>query len=100
MLLAPGQAGAGRKRTGKVLWGGKNNWTCRSFVVAPGALLAAGPIDKQEVLAAVSLKDGSKLWTQRLDAESVLWGTAVDRAGRIFVSLVDGRVVCYAGAGG
>ncbi|HUU92860.1 MAG TPA: PQQ-binding-like beta-propeller repeat protein [Phycisphaerae bacterium] len=42
---------------------------------------------------------GKELWTQPLPAETVRWGIAVDREGRVVATLRDGRVVCY-GAGG
>ena len=47
------------------------------------------------VLAAQSPKDAAELWVQTLPGEPVPWGLAVDRDGRILVSLRDGRVLCY-----
>jgi hypothetical protein len=38
---------------------------------------------------------GAELWTQPLPGEPVRWGLCLDRAGRIVVTLRDGRVVCY-----
>jgi outer membrane protein assembly factor BamB len=39
--------------------------------------------------------DGQALWTQPLPCEPVRWGLAVDRAGRVLVTLRDGRVMCF-----
>jgi outer membrane protein assembly factor BamB len=46
-------------------------------------------------LAARDRARGEDLWTQALPAEPVRWGIAVDRDGRIIVTLRDGRVLCY-----
>ena len=40
---------------------------------------------------------GAELWTQPLTGEPVRWGLCIDRAGRIIVTLRDGRVVGYGG---
>ena len=78
-------------------------WTCRGrsyngFIIGPNSLLAAGsdgvkrPVE--HFVAAVKLADGADLWYQRLPASAVKCGTAVDHAGRMFVALDDGRVIC------
>ena len=78
-------------------------WTSRgrrftSFVVGPSSLLAAGndgtksPVEP--FVAAVKLADGADLWYEKLPASAVKGGTAVDHAGRIFVALDDGRMIC------
>jgi len=78
-------------------------WTSRgrrfsSFIVGPNSLLAAGndstksPVE--HFVAAVKLADGSDLWYEKLPAPAVRGGTAVDHAGRTFVALEDGRVIC------
>ena len=82
-------------------------WTSRgrrftSFVVGPNSLLAAGdtggkgPVE--HFVAAVSLADGADQWYEKLPAQAVKGGTAVDHAGRIFVALADGRIICLAAA--
>ena len=69
-----------------------------SFIIGPSSLLAAGndgskrPVE--HFVAAVNLADGSDLWCEKLPAPAVKGGTAVDHAGRIFVALDDGRVIC------
>ena len=45
-------------------------------------------------LTAFDLETGKELWTRKLPASPVDWGVAVDRSGRIIVSLRDGRVLC------
>jgi len=82
-------------------------WTSRgrrfsSFIVGPGSLLVAGndgaksPVE--HFVAAVKLADGSDLWYEKLPAPAVKGGTAVDHAGRMFVALDDGRVICLGAA--
>ncbi|MEK7684472.1 MAG: PQQ-binding-like beta-propeller repeat protein [Verrucomicrobiota bacterium] len=46
-------------------------------------------------LVALDLKDGKKLWAQPLPASPVLFGLAVDREGRVIVTLENGEVLCF-----
>ncbi len=48
-------------------------------------------------LAAYSIQDGKTLWSQTLPGVPVPWGLALDRAGRIVVSLEGGQIVCFGG---
>jgi hypothetical protein len=41
------------------------------------------------------LDDGATLWEQKLPASPVKDAIALDHAGRVFVSLVDGRIICF-----
>jgi outer membrane protein assembly factor BamB len=81
----------------KALWergGGRYN----GLIVAPETVLAAGQAGTGgSFLAAISLKDGSDRWRESLPAAPVKGGLAVDHAARIYVSLRDGRIVCYSG---
>jgi outer membrane protein assembly factor BamB len=43
---------------------------------------------------AIDLNSGNQLWSQRLPSAPVPWGMAVDRNGRVILSLIDGRVLC------
>jgi outer membrane protein assembly factor BamB len=43
---------------------------------------------------AVELSSGKQLWSQTLPSAPVPWGMAVDRAGRVILTLVDGQVLC------
>jgi hypothetical protein len=75
-----------------------------AVAVTNNALLVTGldrdPLNWQRTssgLTALSLSNGSPLWKQSLPAAPVAWGLAVDRAGQMIVTLIDGRVVCLAG---
>lgn len=46
-------------------------------------------------IIARNIQDGSVLWTHPLPAAPVPWGLAVDREGRVIVTLRDGQVVCF-----
>jgi len=58
------------------------------------AVVAAGAAE----VAALDLGDGRRLWAEALSAPPVPWGLAVDRTGRVVVSLEDGRVLCFGSA--
>jgi hypothetical protein len=61
-----------------------------ALAVAQNAVVMA---DTKKVTA-LSLKDGKTLWSEALPAAPVPWGMAVDRDGRVILTLVDGRVIC------
>jgi len=44
---------------------------------------------------ALNLQDGKQLWGHVLPCSPVPWGLAVDRDGRIIVTLKDGQVLCF-----
>jgi len=82
---------------GKLSPGDKPQWTfkCRkalATVVCRNAVLVA----TDSKLVALDLNNGETLWVQPLAASPVPWGLAVDRAGRVIVTLEDGRVLCFA----
>ena len=83
-----------------ILWQYESRAKYNSFIVAPGILLAAGQATSKgrtsSSLAAVNIEDGSQLWRKELPAPVVKGGTAVDHEARIFVSLEDGCVLCFA----
>jgi outer membrane protein assembly factor BamB len=67
-------------------------------VVAANARLSCverPPKSGQWALVARNVSGDSDLWSQPLPAVPVRWGLAVDCAGRIAVTLVDGRVLCF-----
>jgi hypothetical protein len=49
-------------------------------------------------IAALNLKSGKARWQQSLPAAPVSFGLALDREGRILVTLQDGQMVCLQGA--
>ncbi|HUW55998.1 MAG TPA: PQQ-binding-like beta-propeller repeat protein [Planctomycetota bacterium] len=70
--------------------------SCRGLVCFADALMIVTTRGEQSTLAARRLKDGEVLWSRDVPAQVVVWGVAVDAAGRIFVSCEDGRVLCFA----
>jgi outer membrane protein assembly factor BamB len=73
--------------------------------VTPQAVVIVGLRDPTQpgelpraALVALNAKDGQPLWRQPLPATPVPWGVLVDRAGRVVVSLQDGRLVCFSAA--
>jgi outer membrane protein assembly factor BamB len=82
-------------------------WTSRgrrftSFIIGPASLLVAGNDGTknsiEHFLAAVNLADGSDFWCEKLPAAVVKGGTAIDHAGRVFVTLDNGQVICLGAA--
>jgi len=74
----------------------KPEWTfkCRKALataVCANCVLVA----TESKLLSLDLGDGHIVWTQKLPAAPVPWGLAVDRLGRVIVTLDDGRVLCF-----
>ena len=46
-------------------------------------------------IEARSITDGEVMWAHDLDAPPVPWGIAMDRAGRVIVSLRNGTIVSF-----
>jgi len=46
-------------------------------------------------LMAMDPVNGAVQWRQPLPVPPVLWGLALDSAGRAIVTLIDGRVLCF-----
>ncbi|KPJ74388.1 MAG: hypothetical protein AMS14_05565 [Planctomycetes bacterium DG_20] len=77
----------------ETMWTSSTVNPCRGVALgANKVLLAISP----EVLAAVRMEDGRDAWVQKLPAPPTSWGLAVDGAQRVFVTLEDGRVLCFA----
>ena len=66
-----------------------------SLVTASNAVVAAGQRGGVAFLAAIELEDGSRRWEVMLSSPAVKGGTAIDRRGRVLVSLRDSSIVCY-----
>jgi len=104
----PAKDAAGRRTRGKlvpkreVIWKDRTGRRFNSFVIADDVLLAAGRTNTEDdpgaFLTAVNVQDGSDIWHKGLPAAAIKGGTAVDHKGRIFVSLEDGRVLCFTAA--
>ena len=68
-----------------------------AMAVTKNAILASGVRGDDKggfLLAALNVQSGEPLWTEELPAAPASWCLAVDRDGRVLVSLRDGRVVC------
>ncbi len=74
----------------KPLWE-KNCKESVALAVCKNAVVIAMPSE----IIALNLQDGGILWTQPLPSSPVPWGLAVDRDGRVVVTLEDGRVLCF-----
>ena len=48
-----------------------------------------------EIIEVLDIKNGNRLWSQRLASSPLPWGLIVDHAGRIIVTLRDGQIMCY-----
>ena len=102
VLPAPGEGGKE-----KAIWAVRPFQENVAVALAKNAVLVAGTdrrAGKREAspeetygLAALENKTGKVLWRHSLPAGPVRWGVAVDRSGRVVVSLRDGRVLCFAG---
>ncbi|HEY5909207.1 MAG TPA: PQQ-binding-like beta-propeller repeat protein [Verrucomicrobiae bacterium] len=86
----------------RALWGktqskdAKPAWefTCPKSVavaVCPNAVVIVTPTE----VTALSLQDGRVLWRRPLGAAPVPWGLAVNREGKVIITLEGGRVVCF-----
>ena len=62
-----------------------------AFAVGGNAVVVAG----ESRVVALNLTDGKVLWSEPLPAKPVTWGVAIDRSGRVLVSLEDGRILCF-----
>jgi hypothetical protein len=62
-----------------------------AVAVCPNAVVIATPTE----VIALSLQDAHVLWKQALPAAPVPWGLAVNRAGKVIITLEGGRVLCF-----
>lgn len=82
----------------------KEDLRFNGFVRTPKLLLAAGQSgpqserDKNCFLTVIQLGDGAEVWKKKLSGAAVKDGVAVDHKGRIFVTLRNGEIQCFAPA--
>ncbi|MHC4253022.1 MAG: outer membrane protein assembly factor BamB family protein, partial [Planctomycetota bacterium] len=92
----------------KYRWSRETPFIARAMVLAGGVLFAAGPAreGKREpsfdgagkaLLMAFAAKDGAELSRLELDSQPVFDGLAAAR-GRLYVTTLDGRLICLGGA--
>ena len=85
--------------TPQTIWRDRNNRRFTSFVVSDEQLLVTGYAERSPeapFLALINIADGSDAWLQPLPSNAVRGGTAVDGAGRIYVALENGKLLCFA----
>ncbi|MCP4263397.1 MAG: PQQ-binding-like beta-propeller repeat protein [Planctomycetes bacterium] len=82
------------KVSNKALW----QYVCPKSVAVAMTKNAVVVADVLKVIA-IDHNSGKQLWSQRLPSAPVPWGMAVDRDGRVILSLVDGRVLCIGSLG-
>ena len=81
------------------VWQDKANRRFTSFIVGDEKLLATGHPDLKEdqaFVAAVDVKTGADAWLQKLPANVVKGGSAIDRDGNIYVALENGQLLRFA----
>ena len=88
----------------KVIWKDTSFARTAAVALAGNAVIVAGELaaEKPEgpLRPAVVARDpetGKPLWAQALPAPPRSWGLAIDRDGRVVLSLIDGRIVCFGG---
>ena len=74
----------------KPLWG----YNCKDSI-ALAACSNAVVVAKKSEIVALNLKDGSVLWSEDVPSTPVNWGLAVDRDGRVIVTLENGQILCF-----
>jgi outer membrane protein assembly factor BamB len=87
----------------KILWKDTGFARTQAVVLTPNAVIVAGELPAEQLdgplrpaLVARDPNDGKPLWAQALPAPPRKWGLAIDRDGRIVLTLIDGRTVCFA----
>ena len=82
----------------KVLWQDQAARRFTSFILSDEHLLATGHPDAnpdESFLVAVNIKDGSDAWIRPISANAVKGGAAIDHAGRLYISLENGELLCF-----
>ena len=83
----------------KNVWQDKQDRRFTGFIVGRKQLLATGHPDQapdKTFLAAINIEDGSDAWNQPIPSAAVKGGMAIDRHGRIYVALENGKLLCFA----
>ena len=74
----------------KPIW----SYDCKDSV-AMAACNNSVVVAKKSEIVALNIEDGSVLWSEEVPSTPVSWGLAVDRDGRVIVTLEDGQVLCF-----
>ena len=70
------------------------NYNCKdslAMAVCSNTVMVA---EKSKIVA-LNIKDGSVFWSENVALAPVSWGLAVDRDGRVIVTLEDGQILCF-----
>ena len=81
------------------LWESKEVHDIATVAVTANAVLVTGGHGAEKgayTLTALDPADGQVMWSQPLPEAPSPWGLAVDRDGRVVVTLRDGRALCFA----
>ncbi len=85
----------------ELIWQDKADRRFTSFVVTEDTLLATGHPENETsewFLVSIDPVDGSDNWIEKMPADAVKGGTAIDHLGRIYIALENGQLLCYAPA--
>ncbi|MCB1230195.1 MAG: PQQ-binding-like beta-propeller repeat protein [Verrucomicrobiae bacterium] len=87
----------------EIVWEDQKQRRFTAFIVSEKGdrLLVAGHPEEKEsepFLALMNTEDGRDVWFEKLPAQVVKGGAAIDADGRIFVTLENGELRCYASA--
>jgi outer membrane protein assembly factor BamB len=52
-------------------------------------------VAEKSKIVALNIEDGTELWSENVPSTPVSWGLAVDRDGRVIVTLEDGQILCF-----
>ncbi|MCG8648846.1 MAG: hypothetical protein MI861_03385, partial [Pirellulales bacterium] len=89
------------RRGGKLpapIWRDDANRRFTSFVVTEDRLLATGHRDGDEqhpFLVSTNTTDGQDNWMEPIPANTVKGGTAIGHDGRLYLSLENGKLLCF-----
>lgn len=81
----------------QLIWKATDFDAIRSVALSPNAVVVAGRLaeSQKQAIAAIDAESGKRLWSHPLPAQPVNWGVAIDRHGRVLVSLLNGGLLCY-----
>jgi outer membrane protein assembly factor BamB len=83
----------------KTLWQDKAARRFTGFILSDERLLATGhrdPEPDESFLVAMNVKNGNDAWIRPIPANAVKGGIAIDHDGRVYVSLENGELLCFA----
>jgi outer membrane protein assembly factor BamB len=90
----------GKEPTPRAVWTDPVRHRFTSFAVCGNVLLATGHTSEDQAanrLMAFAIEDGKTLWQHDLPAQVTKGGIAIDASGKIYLTLEDGQLICFAG---